>query len=257
MKKYLASAFDAYRQYRRFKKQNRAYKIFRYTLTGIFAAYFLTLVFPQYLFAHRVSHQNFKVYARQPLDEKLNHVLDSAQARLVKSPIYEKDVTERIFISDTFAFYTFQNPLSRKSFGNTLPGTGDIRINKADVAGDLVFRDTQTDNRRSLSGVIAHEVTHNLIRRKFGLANSLVKLPSWKAEGYCEYVAGETTLSFEEGVRRWKENPHDESRYAYFKYHQIVKYLLDDEKISVEDLFNRDFDLKELEAKVFAKICQN
>ncbi|HLM01799.1 MAG TPA: hypothetical protein VK400_12145 [Pyrinomonadaceae bacterium] len=257
MKKYLASAFDAYRQYRSFKKRNRAYRIFRYALTGIFAAYFLTLVFPQYLFAHQVSRNNFKVYARQPLDEKINHVLDAAQERLAKSPIYDKDITERIFISDTFAFYIFQSPLSRKSFATTLPVIGNIRINKADVAGDSVFRETQTDNQRSLSGVIAHEVTHNLIRRKFGLADSLVKMPDWKEEGYCEYVAGETTLSFEEGVRRWKENPAEDSKYAYFKYHQMVKYLLDDEKITVEDLFNRDFDLKELEAKVFAKICRN
>jgi hypothetical protein len=58
-------------------------------------------------------------------------------------------------------------------------------------------------------------------------------------------------------VRRWKENPQDESKYAYFKYHQMVKYLLEEEKISVEELFNRSFDQKELEAKVFAKICQN
>ncbi|HEX9961439.1 MAG TPA: hypothetical protein VGB00_10935, partial [Pyrinomonadaceae bacterium] len=158
MKKYPASAFDAYRQYRSFKKQNHAYKIFRYTLTGIFAAYFLTLVFPQYLFAHQVSRNNFKVYARQPLDEKINRVLDSAQERLAKSPIYERNVTERIFISDTFAFYTFQSPLSRKSFATTLPFIGHIRINKADVAGDLVFRDARTDNQRSLSGVIAHEI---------------------------------------------------------------------------------------------------
>lgn len=251
MKNFLSAIFDAYRQYRNFKKQNRAYKIFRYTLTGIFAAYSLALVFPQHLFAHEVSHKNFKVYARQPLDENINRVLDLAEERLVKSPIYDKNVTERIFISDTFAFYIFQNPFSRKSFGNTVQGIGHIRINKADVAGNLVFRDTQTDNQRSLSGVIAHEVTHNLIREKFGLLNSLTSLPNWKDEGYCEYVAGEGTLSFEEGLRRWKENPNNDSKYAYFKYYQMVKYLLDVKKISVEELFNRDFDKKELEAKVF------
>src|SRR5688500_5776427 len=105
MKNFLSSAVGAYRQYRNFKKQSRAYKIFRYTLTGIFAAYFLTLVFPQYLFAHEVSHKNFKVYARQPLDENINHVLDLAEERLLKSPIYDKDVMERIFISDTFGIY--------------------------------------------------------------------------------------------------------------------------------------------------------
>lgn len=251
MKNFLSSAIDAYRQYRNFKKQNRAYKIFRYTLTGIFTAYFLTLVFPQYLFANEASHKNFKVYARQPLDENMNRVLDLAEERLVKSPIYDKEVTEKIFISDTFAFYTFLSPLSRKSFATTLPGIGNIRINKADAAGDLVFRDAQTDNQRSLSGVIAHEVTHNLIRKKFGLINSFTSLPNWKDEGYCEYVAGDGTLSFEEGSRRWKENPDNDSKYAYFKYHQMVKYLLDVEKISVEELFNRDFDEKELQTKVF------
>ncbi len=251
MKKFLNEAFGAYRKYRNFKKQNRAYKIFRYALTGIFAAYFLTLVFPQYLFAHEVSHKNFKVYARQPLDENINRVLDLAEERLVKSPIYNKELTEKIFISDTHAFYTFQYPLSRKSFASTLPGIGNIRINKVDVAGDLVFRDSQTDNQRSLSGVIAHEVTHNLVREKFGLLNSFTSLPNWKDEGYCEYVAGDATLSFEEGSRRWKENPNNDSKYAYFKYQQMVKYLLDVEKISVEELFNRNFDKKELEARVF------
>ena len=36
-----------------------------------------------------------------------------------------------------------------------------------------------------------------------------------------------------------------------------IKYLLDDEKSSVEERFNRDFDAEELEARVYAKICQN
>jgi hypothetical protein len=99
--------------------------------------------------------------------------------------------------------------------------------------------------------VIAHEVTHNSIRKRFGLVNSFTSLPNWKDEGYCEYVAGETTISYEEGVRRWKANPDDHATYAYFKYHQMVRYLLDVEKISVEELFSRDFNEKELEAKVF------
>lgn len=254
MKTFLSAALNSHREYRNFKKQNRAYKIFRYILTGIFGVYFLTLIFPQYLFAHEVSHRNFKVYTRQPLDENINHVLDLAEELLAKSPIYDKDVTKRIFISDTSAFYTFLSPLSRKSFANTIPGIGNIRINKADAAENLVFRDTEADNQRSLSGVIAHEVTHNLIRKKFGLINSFASLPKWKDEGYCEYVAGDGTLGFEEGSRRWREDPNNDVKYAYFKYQQMVKYLLDVENISVEELFNRDFDKKELEGKVFERI---
>ncbi len=257
MKKYLASATGSYRKYRSFKKKNRTYKYFRYAIATIFAAYFITLIFPQFLFAHALEHRNFKVYARQPIDENITRVLDAADERLKKSPIYDESVRQKIFLSDSFGFYAFQSPLSRKSFATTLPVARNIRVNKSDIGGDAVLRDTDTDNRRSLSGVIAHEVTHNLIRKRFGLVNSFVKLPNWKDEGYCEYVAGETTLSYEEGVRRWRENPSSDAKYAYFKYQQMVKYLLEDEKISVEDLFSRDFDAKDLEAKVFAKISGN
>lgn len=253
MKKFFA---DVYREYRIFTR-NKVYRIFRYVFTGIFTAYLLTLVFPQYLFAHDISYKNFRVYSNQPLDGNIERVLDLAEARLEKSPIYDKELTERIFICDSFALYTFLSPTSRKAFANTLPVARNIRVGMVDASRDLVFRNDQGDNQRSLSGVIAHEVTHNLIRKKFGLINSFTSLPNWKDEGYCEYVAGETTVSFAEGARRWKENPNDESRYAYFKYHQMVKYLLDEEKISVEELFSRDFDEKELAAKVFAKICQN
>jgi hypothetical protein len=257
MKKFLSSAFRAYRGYRAFKKKSKTYRAVRYSLNTVLAAYGLMLVFPQFLFAHEVSHKNFKVYAREPLGENIKSVLEAADARLAKSPIYDGETTERIFISDTYAFYTFLSPFQRKAFANTMPTVGNIRVGVIDANRDLVFRDSPDDNQRSLSGVIAHEVTHNLIRRRFGLISSYTSLPSWKDEGYCEYVAGETTISFEEGKRRWKENPHDHSKYAYFKYHQMVKYLLDEEKISVEELFRRDFDAKELEARVYAKICQN
>ena len=255
MKKILSSIFNAYRKYRTFTKQSKTYKAVKYSLVTVFAGYGLILVFPQVLFAHEVSYKNFNFYSRQPLDESVYKVLDSAEARLEKSPLYDKNLTKKVFVSDTFSFYTFLNPKARGSFANTMPLIGNVTVNKVDIADDTVFRHAETDNQRSLSGVIAHEVTHTLIENKFGWANSL-KTPSWKKEGYCEYVAGETTIGFAEGARRWKENPNDDSKYLYFKYHQIVRYLLDDEKISIEELFNRDFDEKELAGKVFVKISK-
>jgi hypothetical protein len=260
MKKFLSSAFGAYRKYRNFKKQSKIYRIYRnfsYVFGVLFAAYFLTIAFPQYLFAHEVSHDKFKVYSRQPLDENITKVLDSAEARLVKSSIYDKDETRKIFLTDSYGFYTFLSNISFRSFANTVPLIDNILVNRSDAERDLVFTDRAVRNQRSLSGVIAHEVTHHFIRRKFGVTRSLVSIPKWKNEGYCEYIAGDTSITFEEGIKLWRENPTDDSKYAFFKYHQMVKYLLDEEKISVEDLFNRDFDLKELEAKVFEKICPN
>lgn len=256
MKKNLASSFAAYRQYRNFKKQNRVYKIFRYAFYGLFAAYFLTIAFPQYLFAHEVTHKNFKVYSRQPLDENIDKVLDSAQARLAKSTLYDESKTREIFLTDSHGFYTFLSNKAYHSFANSVPSLDNILVNKSDIKNDSVFVNQEGINQRSLSGVIAHEVTHLFIREKFGLRQALVSTPVWKNEGYCDYIAGDGVLTFDEGVRRWKENPNDDARYRFFKYHQMVRYLLEDEKISIEDLFNKEFDEKELAAKVFEKVSR-
>jgi hypothetical protein len=145
--------------------------------------------------------------------------------------------------------------IGANSFGKgyaVLP-TDNIFMNKSDIAKDLVFRNAAANNSRSLSGVIAHETTHLLIRKRFGYWRNLT-MPTWKKEGYAEYVAGGPTLSYETGVKMWKDNPKDGTGYQYFKYYMLVKYLLEQEKISVDDLFNRDFDESALEEKVLSTL---
>jgi hypothetical protein len=257
MKNFFNSVLDAYRKYKSFRKQSRIYRLYRifnYAVVSILTAYLLTIAFPQYLFANHVSHGQFDVYSRQPLDENINNVLDSAEERLLKCPIYDEAVARRVFLADSQGFYTFLSNKAYGSFAHSVPMLDNMIVNRSDVAADKVFVQRSFRNNRSLSGVLAHEVTHLFIRKKFGTARTMFSIPAWKNEGYCEYIAGDTTISFEDGVELWRESPDDDSRYAYFKYHQVVKYLLDDEKISVEELFNRELDLKELGAKVFAKL---
>ena len=79
-------------------------------------------------------------------------------------------------------------------------------------------------------------------------------MPAWKKEGYCEYVAGGSTLDYETGLLRWKANPKNGPGYQYFKYYMLVKSLLEQEKISVDDLFNRDHDMAALEEKVLSQL---
>src|SRR5262245_42606956 len=219
-------------------------------------AYLLLLRFPQVLFAYEVSHGNFQVYSREPLDPNIHRILDNAEARLSASGIHEDGLKPRIFISDSHGLYAFFGLyVGRNSFAKSYPllPTGNVFINKSDVAHDLVFRDARADNNRSLSAVIAHEVTHLLVREKFGYFKNLV-LPTWKQEGYAEYVAGGTLLDHEKGVQKWKENPADDTGYRYFKYYMIVKYLIDEKRLTVEDLFTRDFDERSLEREVLSSL---
>jgi hypothetical protein len=248
MKKTLTSALAAYRQYRAAKSKSRVYRAARYAFFSIVLAYVLLLVFPQVLFGHQVSSGNLTVYSREPLDQNMNTVLDRVQQRLAASPINNPDVKPKIFLTNSFRFYsTLSLYIGGNSFGKGFAAlnTNNIFINKSDIANDLVFRATRDYNERSLSGVIAHEVTHLLIRKKYGYWRNLT-MPAWKKEGYAEYIAGSSTLDYEAGVRMWKANPRNDAGYQYFKYYMLVKYLLEHDKVSVDDLFNRDFDTQVL-----------
>ena len=136
------------------------------------------------------------------------------------------------------------NLLSHKaynSFANSVPFVNNVFINKTDIAADRVFIRRSYNDSRSLSGVLAHEVAHLFIRKRYGTVTSML-MPTWKNEGYCEYIAGDTTIPFEEGLRLWRENPADDTRYRYIKYQAMVTYLLEKEGMSADDLFTRDLD---------------
>ena len=58
----------------------------------------------------------------------------------------------------------------------------------------------------------------------------------------------------ETGVKLWKANLNDGTGYQYFRYYLTVKYLLETEKLTVEDLFNRDIDKTQVDGKVFSTL---
>ena len=256
MKKPISSALAAYRGYRTAKANSLAYRIMRYLFVSLVVAYVLLLCFPQVLFAHEISYRNLRVYSREPIGENIYAVLDRVESRLATSEINDSKVQPKIFLTNGFSLYAVLSLyLGSNSFGKgyaALP-TNNIFINKSDLAKDLVYRNSVANNERILSGVIAHEITHFLIRKRFGYWRNLT-MPTWKKEGYAEYVAGGSTLSYEAGVKMWKTNPKDGAGYRYFKYYMLVKYLLEHDKLSVDDLFNRDFDVQSLEDEVLKSL---
>ena len=236
--------------------KSKLYRTGRYLLPSLAAAYLLLLCFPQVLFAHEISYKNFTVYSREPLDGSVYAMLDKVETRLATSPLNTPEVKPKILLTGSQRLYsTLSLYIGGNSFGKGLPmlPTSNVFINDADVNRDLVFREAPTNNQRSLSGVVAHEVTHLLIKNKFGYVKNIT-MPAWKKEGYCEYVAGGSTLDHDSGVRLWKANPNDGTGYLYFKYYMLVKYLLETEKLTVEELFTHEIDTAALEAKVLSTL---
>ncbi|MHC5537713.1 hypothetical protein ACYOEI_05715, partial [Singulisphaera rosea] len=123
-------------------------------------------------------------------------------------------------------------------------------LNRAEIPADLVFRKSSGQDRRPLSSVIAHERVHALLLAHYGPWR-YYRIPTWKNEGYCEYVAGAPSFDLDEGrrlIREGRESPAP--AFGYLQAYFMVKYLLDVEHRTVDDLMAKDFDEVGLHAKL-------
>jgi hypothetical protein len=79
---------------------------------------------------------------------------------------------------------------------------GNTFIVNANPANDIARCDQHGPNDqriRTLSGTIAHEITHVLIRRHVGLWAER-RIPRWLKEGYCEVVGDDSAINEREGL---------------------------------------------------------
>jgi len=238
------------RPVRKFKRLFKAYTLTSGVLGLLAVGYLLLISFPQPLFAYAVTYEHYTVHSREPVDPAIEQVLYSAEIRLKRSPIYNADMDRSIYLTNGFKMYALLSHKAYNSFGNTVPFVSNIFLNKTDVPADLVFMNRAKNNSRSLSGVIAHETTHLFIRHRYGTVAASI-MPAWKNEGYCEYIAGDSTIPLAEGMRLWRDNPGDDTTYRFTKYHAMVKYLLEVEGLTVDELFTGTFNEKEIAAKTF------
>ena len=78
-------------------------------------------------------------------------------------------------------------------FAFSVPVTNHVFIASADFTSNVAHRNASDFNKRALSSVIAHEITHGLIRNRLGLLRGL-RLAEWENEGYCDFVAQESSF---------------------------------------------------------------
>jgi hypothetical protein len=104
------------------------------------------------------------------------------------------------------------------AFAVTRPLGSAVVVNRSRVDQDMVWNGAPRPGRRTLSGVVAHEKTHMLIRARFGVTADRV-WPRWLIEGYCDHVAGAGSLSDDQAARMIAA---DQTSSALF-YHQARK----------------------------------
>lgn len=170
-------------------------------LAGIAAALVTCTLAPEALaFPYRDTIGDTAVYAERPIPRGMHDVLLRSDALLRRSAIYGPGYGRRIFLTDGGWRWHVLAGQSSGAFAVSRPLLETIVVNRSDIFRDRVENGRAVAGVRSLSGVIAHERTHGLIRARYGVLADL-RFPAWLREGYCDVVAGGGSLSDADAAR--------------------------------------------------------
>ncbi|MBA3273406.1 MAG: hypothetical protein H0T11_05985 [Chthoniobacterales bacterium] len=178
---------------RRLQRSNRLL-----TLLGLI--WFGLHLFPQVLFAYHVESEGVTVYSRKPLPPETTARVHEAMQLVANSELAIAGRSERVFVCNQPLLFAFLNPASFRAFAFAMPLTGNIFIADGDPAQNLAHSRNDQHNTRTFSTVVAHEITHGLIKHRLGFFRSFA-LPTWIAEGYCDYIAQESSFPEAEGLQ--------------------------------------------------------
>lgn len=236
-------------------KLQKAVKI---SLTTLIAIYILLILFPQLLFANKMEYKSFEVYYHNTINEqKLKSVLDVSEELLEESELKSNFETQQLFLTDSYNEFTFFALLSKNAFAVNYPVVQNIFLTKSDLSKNLIISNNESNNRRTLSGVIAHETIHSLLENKIGIVDFKL-LPTWKVEGYADYIAKESSYSAANDIKTiCKTTQNGASRsYKYFEYRIITEYLLLQRNIELNEFLKNEFELEKLKEKALENYCK-
>ena len=224
-------------------------KIINLLLGGISLTYVVIIMFPSFLFANNLEYKSFNVYyhSSEINIEKLKLVLDKSQNLLNNTELYKAGINQDIFFCSSYNEFTFFALMSRKAFGINNPISQNIFLSKSSISENYILSNGEENNKNSLSGVIAHETVHSLLRNELGILKYKL-LPSWKNEGYSDFIAKESSFNEQKGLTNIcnDEVNSESASFKYFKYRKITQYLFEDRKITLEKFLNDDFELEEI-----------
>ncbi len=136
-----------------------------------------------------------QVYSTVPLRAStIAPILARADRLVHASPLAARAEGRDIFLTGGDWRWTWLAGTSTGAFALTRPYSNAMIVNRADLTGDHVYNKAAIGGVRSLSGVIAHEKCHGMVRRHFGAARERMA-PVWLREGYCDYIARESSLT--------------------------------------------------------------
>ena len=175
-----------------------------------------------------------RIYSEARISERLQGIVADADRLASRSPIAIEE-SQPIFLTSGGWRWTWLALLSRSAFAISRGPFETIVVNRSDQAANLVYRPAAVGSRRSLTGTLAHEMTHGAIRAHFKPFADW-RYSAWLREGYCDYVAGGGSLTDAEAATLARTNPAH-AALVYWRGRKRVEAELQRNGGSVDRLF--------------------
>jgi hypothetical protein len=178
-----------------------------------------------------------RIYSEVPIEPGLKAVVRAGDTLAARSPIWDADAHQAVFLTNGGWRWAWLTLTSRGAFAISRPGSEVIIVNRSNAAADAVFTPRSLGGKRALSATLAHEMTHGAIRKHFGMLADW-RYPTWLREGYCDYVAGGSSLTDAEAKALTASGtPHP--ALVYWRGRKRVESELQRNGGSVDGLFAR------------------
>jgi len=179
-----------------------------------------------------------RVYSVGPLaDASLAPILARANRLAHSSPLAVGAEGRNIYLTGGGWRWHWLAGSSQGAFALTRALQEAVIVNRTDLGRDRVFNGAPVAGMRTLSGVIAHEKCHGMVRRHFGVLRE-ASTPLWLREGYCDHVAGESTLT-DAQARALEAKGQQVPAIAYLRGRERVDAALAANGGSVDALFDQ------------------
>lgn len=221
----------------------------------VFLLYLIFMSFSAPLFfKNKVTYKNVAIHYSDNMGN-INNVIDKAYTLLKKSEMYSDTLNYKVFVCNSYTKYKMFNPFGSDSTGATQLLSGNIMYPMVDVNNDMAYAERKVYNKRNFSAVLAHEFNHLLSNEKYGFFKTQFLMDRWKQEGYAEYIANSTSFDTNEGLKIFMQGQENkDAGYQYFLYRLRVKYLIDVQHKTFNEIVNTKYDLKKLDEQIRKEI---
>ena len=199
-------------------------------------------LYPELIYLHEFKHDNYTFYSNSHIDSTAIEIINSTN-RLISNDFLNCDTNRYdVFICNSYSLFWLHTFLGRKPSGASDMVTNNIYIANIDFKKNIVsdLGKIRKPKGRSIKSVIAHESTHIMLRKKFGLKKyrRLIKYENWKIEGVCEWIAfNDEDISEPKMLELIESQTYiNNPWHRYQLYRFAVAYLIDTKGYDLEDI---------------------